>query len=630
VEALIMTRQSTSASAQLYGILGSLHLDQGPDGELLEQFVKGRDERAFAALVQRYSALVYGVCIRLLQNSHDADDAFQATFLVLARKAASLDGKGPLGNWLYTVAFRTATKAWAANAKRRNLERYTPETPMVCPLHDSEWDELRPILDEELNRLPKKYRSLLVLCYLKGKTHQEAARELGWPTGSISRRMHRARELLRHRLTLRGITLSSALLFALISRKATAAIVSPNVMSVTARAAVLFGARQFAGHTGVSIRTLQLAESVIGVMVAWKLVAMGALVLSLSVVGIGSLGMRTGVRVEVSEVPLVLPSSPGCDSPASDASKHAAKRNLSLVDQDRVRPVALAVTGNWLAMAGRSRHEGVRVWPLSEGKDLTLISKASFLLPAAGALSLAFSADGSLLASAGTDGTLAVWRVSSTDHSPNWQIHGHPGEGTTVAFSPDGRLLASGSTEGAIRLRNIASGNQVASLPGQTVPVRSIAFSLDGTKMATGADDGLILLWDISGRQSYAACTGHNGSVLSVSISGDSERLISTGADQTLRVWSMANGQPCSRPVHLAGTMVGAAFVGDGNLAVSLELGGALRFWNTKALDEIKSLRTTTAGAAALAVAAERTLVATGSEDRSARLWQIKGPASLQ
>jgi len=217
------------------------------DAELLERFVAQRDEMAFANLVHRYGSLVLGVCQRVLGDTHQAEDAFQATFLVLVRRASSLDGRGPLGNWLYAVAYRTATKARMTAARRRARERLAMDsTPEAYTADEQAWDELRPILDEELSQLPRKYRAPLVLCYLEGKTQQQAAEELGWPSGSMSRRMNRARQLLRDRLEKRGVATSIGIgfLFWLLSQKATASIVSPALVTTTVKAALAFGSAE--------------------------------------------------------------------------------------------------------------------------------------------------------------------------------------------------------------------------------------------------------------------------------------------------------------------------------------------------------------------------------------------------
>jgi RNA polymerase sigma factor (sigma-70 family) len=230
-----------------------------PDGQLLHRYVSTHDENAFAALVERYGPMVLGVCERVLQHSHDAEDAFQATFLVLARRAATLDGRGSLGNWLYAVAYRTAIKARQCAARRRARELQVLNMSTVLSSEEEEWSDLRPLLDEELNHLPVKYRAPLVLCYLEGKTQEQAARELGWPTGSMSRRMNRARDLLQERLARRGLALSTGFLFMLIAKNAGAAVVSSTLVGMTAKAALAF----VTGPATISGQIASLAQEVL-------------------------------------------------------------------------------------------------------------------------------------------------------------------------------------------------------------------------------------------------------------------------------------------------------------------------------------------------------------------------------
>src|SRR5437763_2284216 len=153
------------------------------DGQLLEDYLSRRDEAALAALVQRHGPMVWGVCRRVLFNHHDAEDAFQATFLVLVRKAASIASRELLANWLYGVAHQTALKARATAAKRKGRERQVTDMPEPAVTQHDPWRDVQPVLDEELSRLPDKYRGVLVLCDLEGKTRKEAAQQLGCPDG---------------------------------------------------------------------------------------------------------------------------------------------------------------------------------------------------------------------------------------------------------------------------------------------------------------------------------------------------------------------------------------------------------------------------------------------------------------
>ena len=184
------------------------------DGELLARFLGIRDEDAFAALVRRHAPMVWGVCRRRL-NHHDAEDAFQATFLVLVRKAAGVPRQA-VANWLYGVARQTAVRLRAAAAKRGRRETQVvnmPE-PTLAEVRDADWHS---VLDEELGRLPDHYRGVIVLCDLEGMTRKEAARQLGIPEGSVASRLARARAMLAKRLARRGVVLSGGALAAALS-----------------------------------------------------------------------------------------------------------------------------------------------------------------------------------------------------------------------------------------------------------------------------------------------------------------------------------------------------------------------------------------------------------------------------
>jgi RNA polymerase sigma-70 factor (ECF subfamily) len=329
---------------QYLGVLAGSRSDPPQaDGQLLARYVADRDEAAFAALVERYGTLVFGVCNRVLQDPHAAEDAFQATFLVLARRAATLDGEGPLGNWLYAVAYRTAVKARQNAARRRAHERQVLEMPPVPAGNDQPWDDLRPLLDEELNQLPEKYRAPLVLCFLEGKSHQEAARELGWPSGSMSRRMSRARELLRQRLTRRGLALSTGLLFALITSKAKAAAVAPALATRTAQAAVVFGTGKAGAGATVAARVAALAEEVLATTLAVRRVRRVGLGIKLTLLAVFGLA---GSAATPWAWGLMKGGAVVCDT----ASHLPARSEMLLAARD-VRALALSPDG-WLLAAG--------------------------------------------------------------------------------------------------------------------------------------------------------------------------------------------------------------------------------------------------------------------------------------
>jgi RNA polymerase sigma factor (sigma-70 family) len=207
----------------------------GPgDGELLGRFARHGDQAAFEALVRRHGPTVLGACRRVLRDAHAADDAFQATFLVLAKKAGALERPAALGPWLYGVAVRTALKARAGAARRREQERQAAVAEAVAADDGPVWRELRPLLDEEVARLPDKYRVPFVLHHLEGRTVDDVAGRLGCPRGTVAARLARARERLRGRLVRRGVALSAAALAAALAEVAAAA---PVPVALVARAA---------------------------------------------------------------------------------------------------------------------------------------------------------------------------------------------------------------------------------------------------------------------------------------------------------------------------------------------------------------------------------------------------------
>src|SRR5437868_9130275 len=209
------------------------------DGQLLGDYLSRRDEAALAALVWRHGPMVWGVCRRVLHNYHNAEDAFQATFLVLVRKAASVASRELFANWLYGVAHQTALKARATAAKRKVRERQVTEMPEPAVAEQDLWRDLQPLLDQELSRLPDNYRAVVVLCDLEGKTRKEAARQLGLPEGTVGSRLARARALLAKRLARHGLAVTGGALAAMLPREAGAASVPASVVSNTIQAASL-------------------------------------------------------------------------------------------------------------------------------------------------------------------------------------------------------------------------------------------------------------------------------------------------------------------------------------------------------------------------------------------------------
>jgi len=258
------------------------------DAQLLEAFVSRKDEAAFAALVRRHGPMVLGVCRRVLRNHHDSEDAFQAAFLVLFRKAGSIAPRAMVANWLYGVAYRTALKARSMITKHRVRERQVTEMPEpVADEPDNCWRDLQPLLDREMSRLPDKYRVPIVLCDLQGQTGKEAARQLGWPEGTVSSRLSRGRGLLAKRLTRQGLVLSAGSLAAVLSQNAASASVPASLVSSTIKAASFLAAGQALTTGLISAKVAALMEGVLKAMLLKKLTSTLMFFTLVAVVGLG-------------------------------------------------------------------------------------------------------------------------------------------------------------------------------------------------------------------------------------------------------------------------------------------------------------------------------------------------------
>lgn len=275
---------------------------------MLERFAAQGEEAAFRALVDRHAPLVLGVCRRVLGDEHEAEDACQATFLVLARQAGTIRKHSSVASWLYGVALRVSAKA-RAHAARRKISAQPSENIPAAPNMDLAVRELRTVLDEELNRLPEKYRTPLVLCYLEGKTKDEAAAALGWPSGTVSGRLARGRDLLRERLGRRGLALSTTLFVTLISETAAPAAV-PAVLAatVTAAAIELVGGKALATFTSTEVTFL--VEGVLHDMFISKFKLATVLLASFLLLG-GSAGLWTLRSLEGAPInPVQAPAKP--------------------------------------------------------------------------------------------------------------------------------------------------------------------------------------------------------------------------------------------------------------------------------------------------------------------------------
>lgn len=247
------------------------------DAQLLERFVTTQDALAFEIIVRRHGPMIMGVCRRALRNPHDAEDAFQATFLVLVRKAGSVQPREMLPNFLHGVAYQITRKAKFQAAKRQARERQVAQMPEpeAGEPDTSTSIDLQHLLDQEVRQLPEKYRLVVVLCDLQGKTRAEAAEQLGWPEGTVSGRLSRARKMLGQRLTRRGVTLSGGVPLASVP----ATVIRETVEiggQVAANPAVAILSPEVATLTEEVVKTMTMSKFRVGAVVLLALALVGS------------------------------------------------------------------------------------------------------------------------------------------------------------------------------------------------------------------------------------------------------------------------------------------------------------------------------------------------------------------
>jgi RNA polymerase sigma factor (sigma-70 family) len=297
------------------------------DGELLGSFIERHDEVALAALIQRHGPMVWGVCRRLLGH-HDAEDAFQATFLVLARKAASVVPRAMVGIWLYGVAHRTALQARRTAARRRAREVQVTVMPATEAVPPDRWADVQPLLDQELSCLPDNYRAVLLLCDLEGRTRKEVARQLRVPQGTVAGRLARARVMLAKRLAARGVTLSGGALAAVLAQNVASAGVPIAVMSYTIKTTGLFALGKAAAAGMISPKVAALTKGVLRAMLLSKLKVVMVLVV------IAALG---GVAGLIHHTPAAEPPKDQAATRSADRPEQPAKNRKPKPDEEQLR-----------------------------------------------------------------------------------------------------------------------------------------------------------------------------------------------------------------------------------------------------------------------------------------------------
>lgn len=488
-----MAEQSELILRHIRKLVGDEAVDQLSDAQLLQRFVTQRDEAAFTALVQRHGPLVLGVSRRALRNAQDAEDVFQATFLVLARRAAAIRKGQSVGSFLYGVAWRLARKVRLEVARRRP-PRFPEEPVSDAPLDTLASRELLAALDEELARLPEHFRAPVTLCYLHGRTQEEAAAELGWSKAMVRRRLDRARALLHARLAGRGLVVAATALTSALAAVGTATAVSPVLIEASWQGVRLLSSE----GPATSAATTALADYGVRLLAGPKFMAVLALVVSA-----GLLFVTTGI---VARQSLFSVDDPGASLALAPPPEPLPRRDFF---GDPLPSGAVARLGTlrfrarpraWLGFSPDRKILGVggQLWEAATGKVLRTFPQAMDEIRGA------YSSDFQILAAWGQGKPLQMWDVNTGQELP--ALKGDTSRTFVAAFSRDGKRFVTMRQEKApithwtVQVWDLASGQRLALLNRECFNEPWLDLSPDGTRLASfeWRNGGFLHLLDVA------------------------------------------------------------------------------------------------------------------------------------
>jgi RNA polymerase sigma factor (sigma-70 family) len=628
--------QTERALGEVQHLLAEHALAEWPDPRLLERFVRSRDEAAFAVLLHRHGPTVLRVCRSLLHDAHDTEDAFQATFLVLACSAAKVRDRASLGSFLHGTAYRVALKARARALRRRTAEKEAAQMrPEAVP---ADKHDLETMLHEELSRLPERLNRAFVLCHLEGNTHAQAAAVLGCPAGSVSRHLRRAGELLRERLTARGVAVPVGLLGAATAKAVPAALAQATLRAV---------GRYVTGSAlvgGSSVPAVKLAKEALKTMTAFKLKGLALLVLVVGLAATGTaLFARATAPAEFAAAPVTGAAQPGQPTEAAgvdrlgDALPDGAASRLGT---PRLRPcgyvTALAFSGDGQALASVGTDCNLRLWQIPSGRELGGVAKQQDTMNA-----VAFSDAVQTLAAVSDGGFVALYDFAPArprDQKPaalgKVRLRIKPAEGLPrfLAFLPD-NLLLGGTHDGRIYLWDL-DGKEVRQFGNPDVAAQhAFAVSPDGKKIAVGTGAKDVVVWDVDKGVGLATLTGHT-KVSSLAFAPDGKTLAVGDETNTIRLWDVAGRKVTARLVgektqgQLRGVgdaITGLAFTPEGKTLVSTgDYGdGTIRVWDVDTGKERRRIRSQFGDTKSLALAPDGKTVAVSGMSCTIRLWDI-------